>query len=76
MEETKAYKCEVCGKGYYEKEKALKCEERCKNLACSFCGKTKDEVKVLIAGIKGRICEECVYKSLDVLIEKARSQDG
>jgi len=29
-------------------------------LHCSFCGKNRDEVKILIAGQEGHICESCV----------------
>jgi predicted nucleic acid-binding Zn ribbon protein len=33
-----------------------------KPAACSFCGKTKDETRALIAGDAGFICDECVAK--------------
>jgi ATP-dependent Clp protease ATP-binding subunit ClpX len=29
-------------------------------LHCSFCGRNRDEVKILIAGQEGHICENCV----------------
>jgi ATP-dependent Clp protease ATP-binding subunit ClpX len=29
-------------------------------LRCSFCGKTEDQVKKLVAGAKALICNECV----------------
>ena len=31
-----------------------------KKLRCSFCGKTEDQVKKLVAGAKALICNECV----------------
>jgi ATP-dependent Clp protease ATP-binding subunit ClpX len=31
-----------------------------KKLSCSFCGKTEDEVRKLVAGAKALICDECV----------------
>ena len=31
-----------------------------KKLRCSFCGKTEDQVKRLIAGEKALICDQCV----------------
>ncbi|MEO5967294.1 MAG: ClpX C4-type zinc finger protein, partial [Ferruginibacter sp.] len=29
-------------------------------LNCSFCGRKRDEVQILIAGQDGHICENCV----------------
>jgi ATP-dependent Clp protease ATP-binding subunit ClpX len=29
-------------------------------LRCSFCGKSEDQVKKLVAGAKALICDECV----------------
>ncbi len=34
--------------------------ERYKNLSCSFCGRAEAEVKTLIRGIAGNICDECI----------------
>ena len=31
-----------------------------KKLRCSFCGKTEDQVKKLVAGADALICNECV----------------
>lgn len=39
------------------------------NLICSFCGKTQDEVKKLVAGPGVYICDECVDLCNDILIE-------
>lgn len=36
------------------------CLERYKNLSCSFCGRAEAEVKTLIRGIAGNICDECI----------------
>jgi ATP-dependent Clp protease ATP-binding subunit ClpX len=43
---------------------------RDKELRCSFCGKSKDEVQKLIVG-QGRvfICDECVLLCVEVLGE-------
>lgn len=42
-----------------------------KNLeTCSFCGSTKDEVEVLITGVKGKICEMCVSRSYELLVNE------
>ena len=37
---------------------------------CSFCGRSKDEALVLIAGIEGHICEVCVEQSMDIVEEE------
>jgi ATP-dependent Clp protease ATP-binding subunit ClpX len=40
-----------------------------KEVRCSFCGKTRDEVKKLIAGPSVYICEECVDLCNEILLE-------
>ena len=32
-------------------------------LRCSFCGKSEDQVRKLVAGAKATICDECVAKA-------------
>src|SRR5574344_2496698 len=39
-------------------------------LKCSFCGKTQDQVKKLIAGPEVYICDECVELSNEILDEE------
>ncbi|HVB02661.1 MAG TPA: ATP-dependent Clp protease ATP-binding subunit ClpX [Chitinophagaceae bacterium] len=34
---------------------------------CSFCKRTKDEVKILIAGEEGHICENCVANAREII---------
>jgi hypothetical protein len=41
-----------------------------KVLRCSFCGKSQDKVRKLIAGPKVHICEECVDLCIDILKEE------
>jgi ATP-dependent Clp protease ATP-binding subunit ClpX len=36
-------------------------------LHCSFCGRNRDEVKILIAGQDGHICENCVDHALEII---------
>ena len=36
-------------------------------LHCSFCGRNRDEVKILIAGQEGHICENCVEHAQDII---------
>jgi len=40
------------------------------NLKCSFCGKTQDEVRRLIAGPMVYICDECVDLCNDIMVEE------
>ena len=37
--------------------------------SCSFCGKTQNQIKTLIAGPKVYICDECVSISNSVLLD-------
>ena len=40
------------------------------NLKCSFCGKTQDQVKKLIAGPDVCICDECIELCNEILDEE------
>lgn len=37
---------------------------------CSFCGRNRNEVRILIAGINGNICDECVDQAQLILNEE------
>ncbi len=37
---------------------------------CTFCGKTKDETLILIAGLNGHICETCIAQAQQILEEE------
>lgn len=39
-------------------------------LHCSFCGRSKDEVKILIAGLEGHICENCVEHAQEIILHE------
>lgn len=43
---------------------------------CSFCGKSKDEVMILIAGIDGYICENCVNQAQLIIDEELQQQES
>jgi len=43
--------------------------------SCSFCGRKKDEVQMLIAGIEGYICENCVNQAQQIIDEELFKQD-
>ena len=34
---------------------------------CSFCGRSRDEVKILIAGQEGHICENCIEHAHEIV---------
>ena len=44
-------------------------------LSCSFCGKTQDDVKKLIAGPSVYICNECVDLCNDIIDEEIKSEE-
>lgn len=41
-----------------------------KDIKCSFCGRSKSEVNVLIAGITGHICDNCVSQAENIIKEE------
>src|SRR5579859_6950595 len=49
-------------------------KEKTAFLRCSFCGKTQDEVKKLVAGPTVYICNECVALCNDILKEEDKGE--
>lgn len=50
-----------------------------KETGCSFCGRSRDEVGILIAGVTGHICENCVTQAHRIVSEEnvtAKSAGG
>ncbi len=49
-----------------------------REISCSFCGRKKSEVNILIAGITGHICDSCIGQANSIvteeLVEKTNSQ--
>jgi ATP-dependent Clp protease ATP-binding subunit ClpX len=45
------------------------------NLHCSFCGRSRDEVKILIAGQEGHICENCVEHAQEIIMQELQVRD-
>ncbi len=45
-------------------------------IVCSFCGRDKKEVKVLIAGITGHICDVCISQAFKIVNEEAGAQNN
>lgn len=54
---------------------ARKRDERNGELRCSFCGKSQDEVKKLIAGPTVYICDECVELCNDIIAEEYEREE-
>jgi len=44
-------------------------------LHCSFCGRSRDEVKILIAGQDGHICENCVEHAEEIIEQELGSNN-
>lgn len=49
--------------------------KRNKQQYCSFCGRGKDETLILIAGIDGHICENCVAQAQQIMDEELMQQN-
>ena len=43
-------------------------------LHCSFCGRSRDEVKILIAGQDGHICENCVEHATEIIQQELQQR--
>jgi len=55
---------------------ARKRDDRGGELRCSFCGKSQDEVKKLIAGPTVYICDECVELCNDIIAEEYEREEA
>lgn len=55
---------------------ARKRDDRTGELRCSFCGKSQDEVKKLIAGPTVYICDECVELCNDIIAEEYEREEA
>lgn len=45
-------------------------------ISCSFCGRKKSEVNILIAGITGHICDNCVDQAESIVREELAEQSS
>ena len=43
------------------------------NVFCSFCGRNRDQVKILIAGQEGHICENCVEHAQEIISQEVKT---
>ena len=44
-------------------------------LHCAFCGRSRDEVKILIAGQEGHICENCVEHAREIIDQELTAKE-
>lgn len=51
-------------------------DDRSGNLVCSFCGKSQDEVRKLIAGPTVYICDECIDLCNDIIAEEVDHEEA
>jgi len=51
-------------------------DDRGGNLVCSFCGKSQDEVRKLIAGPTVYICDECIDLCNDIIAEECDQDEN
>lgn len=43
---------------------------------CSFCGRTKKEANLLIAGLEGHICDNCIEQAHNIMLEEMGVKSG
>ncbi|NVK05697.1 MAG: ATP-dependent Clp protease ATP-binding subunit ClpX [Flavobacteriia bacterium] len=45
------------------------------NLSCSFCGRDKKDTNILIAGINGHICDQCILQAYNIVSEELETKE-
>lgn len=43
---------------------------------CSFCGRKREDVSMLIAGIEGHICENCIEQANDIITQDLKTSNS
>ncbi len=46
-----------------------------KEISCSFCGRKKSEVNILIAGLSGHICDDCATQAHQIVHEEKKADN-
>ena len=46
------------------------------DLQCSFCGKKKDQTRLLIAGIDAHICDLCIEQANGIILQENNSNEN
>lgn len=44
-------------------------------MSCSFCGRDKKDTNILIAGINGHICDQCILQAYNIVSEELESKE-
>jgi ATP-dependent Clp protease ATP-binding subunit ClpX len=47
-----------------------------KRIKCSFCGRDKNETRMLIAGISGHICDSCITQAYQIITEELKPESA
>jgi ATP-dependent Clp protease ATP-binding subunit ClpX len=47
-----------------------------REIRCSFCGSSKQDTLVLIAGIDAHICDKCIQQANTILTEEATARNA
>ena len=47
-----------------------------REINCSFCGRKKSEVDILIAGVTGHICDHCIEQAEAIVKEERDNDEG
>ena len=45
------------------------------NLSCSFCGISKVQTKILVAGEDAHICDQCIEQAYSILNHQAQTKE-
>ncbi len=43
---------------------------------CSFCGKSRKDVNLLITGLSGAICDDCVAQASDIVMQTKPKEES
>lgn len=43
---------------------------------CSFCGKDKENSKILVAGLESHICDSCIVQAHEIMLEQTSADKG
>jgi ATP-dependent Clp protease ATP-binding subunit ClpX len=43
---------------------------------CSFCGRNKKDVNILIAGVSGHICDSCIDQAHQIILEELKQKES
>lgn len=43
---------------------------------CSFCGKSRNEVNILVSGIDGNICDNCIEQAHGIVLEESKFNES